>query len=165
MPLMDNTMNASEFQSHVLQRAVEDHEIISQFTKAISRMFGSESEVGVKKAVQAIALLTNKEVVKHFTYEEAKVFAPLLASHPDRKTVKLVAKLQAEHKLLLKQIQHLNRTLKKHALPGDAGVLWQTLMRFLDTFEDHANKEDELFHCLLDGPPTVHPKRRARPAA
>ena len=157
-------MNPSEFQSAVLQLAVEDHEIISQLTEAISRMFGSKSEAGLKKAIKTITRLTNQKILKHFSYEETKVFVPLLASRPNRKTVILIAKLKAEHKSLLKQIQRLELTLHQRGLPGEANLLWKALMRFLDKFEDHANTENEFFHFLLDS--TASPiKRRQRPAA
>ena len=159
-------MNVSEFHSAVLQLAVEDHEIISKLTEAISRMFASKSEAGLKKAIQAITKLTNQKVLKHFAYEEAKVFAPLLADRPDRKTIKLVTVLEAEHKSLLQQIRRLERTLTTRSLPGQASVLWKALMRFLDKFEDHANKENEFFHFLLDGIPAKRPVKRLtkRPA-
>lgn len=155
-------MNASEFQSAVLQLAVEDHEIISQLTEAISRMFGSKSEAGLKKAIQSITRLTNQKILKHFAYEETKVFVPLLASRPGRKTVTLVAKLKAEHKSLLKQVQRLEGKFAKRTLPGEASLLWKELMRFLDKFEDHANTENEFFHFLLDGIPARAPKRQPR---
>ena len=156
-------MKPSEFQSAVLQLAVEDHEIISQLTEAISRMFGSKSAAGLKKAIKSITRLTNQKIHKHFAYEETQVFVPLLASRPNRKTVILIAKLKAEHKSLLKQIHRLELTLQQRGLPVDANVLWKALMRFLDKFEDHANTENEFFHFLLDG--TATPLKRRKPSA
>ncbi len=166
MPLMGSVipMNPSEFQSAVLQLAVEDHEIISKLTEAISRMFSNKSEAGLKKAIQSITQLTNQKVRKHFTYEETEVFVPLLASRPNRKTVTLIAKLKSEHKSLLKQIHRLELTLQQRRFPGEANQLWKVLMRFLDKFEDHANTENEFFHFLLDETDSP-PKRRPRTAA
>lgn len=156
-------MKPSAFQSAVLQLAVEDHEIISKLTEAISRMFSRKSEAGLKKAIQSITQLTNQKVRKHFSYEETQVFVPLLASRPNRKTVTLITKLKAEHKSLLKQIHRVELTLQQRGLPGEANLLWKALMRFLDKFEDHANTENEFFHLLLDG--TTHPTKRRRPPA
>jgi len=148
---MGTTMNVSRFHTAVLQLAVEDHEILSQFTKVISRMFSSKSRANAKKAAKAISVLTNKTIAKHFIYEEQKVFAPLLAERPKHTVVKLVKKFQAEHKTLLKQIKQLERILTNYDITSDANVLWKALIRFLDNFESHANKEDEFFHLLLDG--------------
>jgi len=157
-------MNSAEFHETVLQLAVEDHELLSQFTTAIARMFVSKSKADAKKASQAITVLSNKAILKHFAYEEAKVFRPLLATQPKRKIANQVAKFQVEHKRLLKQLQQLDRLLKKYDLPADAGVLWKALMGFLNNFEDHANKEDAFFHFLLDEQPT-RSIRRTRPVA
>ena len=156
-------MNVSGFHNDVLQLAVEEHEILSQYTKSVSRLFGTEPAASRKQAVQAIARLADKKILNHFAYEETNVFTPLLATRPGRKTVQLVATFQAEHKLLLRQIHQLERTLALHRLPGDAAAVWKAVMRFFDNFEDHASKEDELFHSLLDGHPVRRPVRRARP--
>ena len=158
-------MNTSDFQSTVLQLAVEDHEILSHFTKAISQMFGSQSKTDVKKAAKAIGLLTDKTILRHFNYEERKVFLPILADRPDRKTATRVGQFQDEHKFLLKQIQQLEHLLVKHGLPKDASMLWKALMRFLNNFEHHANKEDAFFHSLLDGTPARRSRTTARPVA
>jgi hypothetical protein len=34
----------------------------------------------------------------------------------------------------------------------NGGALWRALMAFLSTLEDHASREDELFHALLEPP-------------
>ena len=150
--LIGRLMSANAFEPAVLQLAIEDHEIISQFIANISRMFGGKPAADAAGALQAMTLLVNKKMLNHFAYEEKHVFGPLLAARSSAKTSRLVGELQQEHQALLQQVRQLNETLAGAVRDGGVATTWQALMAFLTNLEEHASKEDELFHLLLEKP-------------
>jgi hemerythrin-like domain-containing protein len=147
----------SALSAETLRLALDEHDILLQFTEEIRRLFDHGVAAEPTKAVGAMGLLLGTKIPEHFTREEENVFSPLQASHPDPVSAGIVVELTTEHQTLLKQVEELQQLLAQpDAVRLQENALWSKLVSFLTQLEKHAEKEDQLFHSLLgdDIPPS-----------
>ena len=136
--------------SKLLERALADHALISQYTDSIGRMFGGGHAELVRAATETARQFLTKKLVQHFDYEEQQIFPALLQPTVSETVRRLVLEIQDEHESLLEEAQQLDKMLAAHEAGGDhEDSLRQAMLSFLQKLEKHSVKENELFPSML----------------
>ena len=86
-------MSEQPFSPTSLQRAVEDHEILSECIESVRKVFVDQPRKAPTREITALRRLITQRVRDHFSYEEHHVFPSLLAGRPRKKVSRLVAEL------------------------------------------------------------------------
>ena len=132
----------------IFQQAIAEHQFISEYIANAQRTTALFNETGRARKIAALKSFLTQNVVEHFRFEEESVFPQLQAAERPAATRQVVGELLGEHKPLLADARKLQRML---ATAGDStnprtwAHLEQAFRKFLQTLQEHALKEDNIF--------------------
>lgn len=127
-----------------------DHKLLAEYEAHVREISGSNGRDSARRAARALRHLLNYKVVSHFAYEEEHIFPGLLQANGTHRTVRLLSKLQDEHRALQAQADRLDALLGAATTGQPAAQrLRADLQAFFTNLQKHAQVENKVFPSLL----------------
>lgn len=128
---------------------LSDHELLQEYLADVDRIFDSHDPAATQQAVAAVRRFLQYKIITHFAYEEEHILPGLLQASATKKMARQLARLQEEHRALLKQADQLAALLMVHRPGPGTTALRKALMQFFHDFQKHAAFENDIFPALL----------------
>jgi len=150
---MDSKSEIIMKQVDPLIRLVKDHEKISEFLESVmeTRSFLHEEEEWRK--IKPIEEYFQRHIIRHFEFEEKKVFPAILLNLATMESIKLILELQKEHGVILTKLQEFLNITSKMIVPVDketSAKLNSMGRKIICLLLTHASKEDDKLLPILE---------------
>jgi hemerythrin-like domain-containing protein len=148
-------MEISNSSIEAIQKAIADHQFKSEFLSNVRQLVPLLNERDASRKIEQLQSFLQTYVVEHFALEEKTVFPLMLSAcsvQSESRTAELIARLQADHVVLLGETTKLQAQMAQPNLISDPAALLQLEQSFRGFFgqlQRHAGEEDKLLHPLL----------------
>jgi iron-sulfur cluster repair protein YtfE (RIC family) len=129
-----------------LKRLINDHEHVSEFLDYMGEIKGLLQNQITRDQVEPVRKFLDQNVVEHFTFEEDVIFPAILSGGATTETGELIAELQGEHEVILKDVEEFRNLVSKDSflLEGDLSPRMNALIQnIFDGLLSHSSLEDE----------------------